>query len=156
MDVWLIAQARDSRRAEDWPAQSLWWSESWFCGTRYLQLAQAPAQRIQGHGHVHTSRWVSTPKTTPSVPLGPSTPTIARTCAAPSYARFHHYRPEGAENGRHCDGSCHRHALIRSRCSGRGRLRSDVPDRPTGHSQGTIGPADRWVRPIRGVARNHL
>jgi hypothetical protein len=29
-------------------------------------------------------------------------------------------------------------------------------DRPTGHSEDTIRPANGWVRPIRGVAHHHL
>ena len=106
---------------------------------RYLQLAQASAQAVQGYGHVQIEMGVH-PK---DHLLRAVRPVHAndRSHVRPSFRdRHHHYRPGEAENGRHCDGSRQRQALIRSRCSGRGRPRSDAPDRSTGHSQGTQGP----------------
>ncbi len=75
--------------------------------------------------------------------------------SVPCWVEMLYSDPDDPENGRYCDEPRLRQAPMRSR-PGSGRLRGGALDRPTGHSQGISGPADRWVRPIGGVAHNHL
>jgi hypothetical protein len=124
-------------------------------GRGHPQCAQVPAQVVEGYRYVEVEVRVHTQDH------------LDIRAVLASYAAHHHVlcsfrcrghycRPDDPENGRYCEEPGLRHAPMRSRL-GLGRLRGGASERPTGHSQGTfIDPADRWVRPVRGVAHNHL
>src|SRR5829696_1242824 len=122
----------------------------------HLCLVQAPSQSVQHHRHVkvevsvhsqhhlvsgHIPRY--TRRSSSLVPLLP--------VSSPTAARY------DAESGRHCEGprdAAGKLLLGHATPVSSWAVAGGALERPTGHSESTIRPANRWVRPIPDAACN--